>query len=112
MDTLTQSKAILSELASNPSEFGSNPMGTVSESTVFGSALRQFELIRMVSGRDASVSGLDRHRSLRFRIRFMSDRIRSDVEPGPKNQSSAANSDFTNSIQARSNSIRAVSNSI
>src|SRR5215469_14179249 len=56
MDTLTQSHAYLSELASNPIQFGSNPMGSVSDSTDFGVALREFELVRIVSRSWAIVS--------------------------------------------------------
>src|SRR5215469_16645427 len=95
MDTLTQSNAYLNELASNPIQFGSNPMGSASDSTEFGVALREFELARMVSRPGIVVSCLDR--------------IRSVVEQVLKNQESAANDDFSNSIRASSNSIRSIS---
>jgi hypothetical protein len=90
--TLTQSNTYLSELASNPIQFGSNPMGSVSDSTEFGSALRQFDLAQMVCRPETNVSGLDRHRSRLFRHR-------SGPEQVLKNQSTAANDDFSMSIE-------------
>jgi hypothetical protein len=53
MDTLTQSHAYLSELASNPIQFGSNPMGSVSDSTDWA----------IVSALDRGRSKADRNRS-------------------------------------------------
>jgi hypothetical protein len=101
MDAVAQSNMYLNELA----QFGSNPMRFVSDSTEFGSALREFELARMVSESEACVSGLCRYRSRAFRYR-------TGLEQRSMNQSSAARNDFSISNRSVSISIRNISTSI
>jgi hypothetical protein len=69
MDALAQSNRYLNELASNATQYGSNLMHLVSDSTAFGAALREFELARIVSESETCVPGLFRYRSKAFRYR-------------------------------------------
>lgn len=66
-------------------EFGSSPMGSVSNPPAFGSARRPLERVRIVAGPERRVSGLDRIRSEACRIRPEIGEVIKDQSPGASN---------------------------